>query len=81
VVVVEIDDRHRITIPKGVRETLNLSEKQKLYMVVAGDTLIIKKMPPNPSESLDEILGDIRFDREARRRAEEWLLSQTRERS
>ena len=50
-------------------------------MVAAGDTLIIKKMPPNPSELLDEILGDTTFDREARRRAEEWLLGQARERS
>ncbi len=79
--VVEVDDRHRITIPKDIRETLNLSDKQKLYIVAAGDTLIIKKMPRNPSESLNDILGDVKFDREDRRRVEEWLLSQTRGRS
>jgi AbrB family looped-hinge helix DNA binding protein len=79
--VVEIDDRHRITIPKDIRETLSLSSNQKLYMVAAGDTLIIKKIPQNPSKSLNEILGDTTFDREVRRRAEEWLLGQVRERS
>jgi len=78
--VVEIDDRHRITIPKYFREALNMTDKQKLYIVATGDTLIMKKIPPNPSESLNEALGDTKFDRDTRRKAEEWLLNLAKER-
>jgi AbrB family looped-hinge helix DNA binding protein len=78
-IIVEVDDRHRITLPKEVRENFNLSKGEKLYIIPAGDSLILKKIPKNPSESLRKLLGETDFDREARRKAEKWLLNQTSE--
>lgn len=77
--IVEVDDRNRITLPKEVRENFNLSKGEKLYIISAGDSLILKKIPQNPSESLKKLLGETVFDREARRKAEKWLLNQTNE--
>ena len=79
--VVEVDERHRLTLPKEVRETFKLSERQKLYIIAIGDALIIKRVPQNPSEALRGLLGDLTFDREARRRAERWLLNQVEKKS
>lgn len=79
--VVEVDERHRLTLPKDIRETFKMSEGQKLYIIAVGDTLIVKKVPRNPSEALRDLLGDLNFDREARRKAEKWLLTQAGKKS
>jgi len=76
---VEVDDRHRITLPKELRDSINLIKGEKLYVIPAGDSLILKKIPITPSESLRKLLGEMDFNREARRKAEKWMLNQTSE--
>jgi len=51
---------------------------EKLYIVASGDILIVRKLPQNPTRQLSKLLGDFKFDREARRKAEEWLLRETK---
>lgn len=75
--IVEMDGRHRVTIPKDVRRGLSMVEGQKFYLVQYGDDLLMKAVPKNADERLDEIIGDFTFTREARRKAEKWLLGQT----
>jgi len=76
--VVEVDDRFRLTLPKEVRSTFKVSRGERLYVITAGDILIIKKVPEDPSKELDKLIRDLKFDRNARRKAEQWLLSQVR---
>ncbi len=79
--IVEVDGRYRLTLPKEVRESFKVSEGQKLYIIPTEDALLIKKLPPDPSQALRELLGEFTFDREARGKAERWLLSQVAEKS
>jgi bifunctional DNA-binding transcriptional regulator/antitoxin component of YhaV-PrlF toxin-antitoxin module len=75
--LVQVDERHRLTVPKDIREKLRIIKGQKFYLVPSGDDLIMKPIAKDPAKKLDEILGDFAFDREARRRAEKWLLRET----
>lgn len=74
--VAEVDERYRITIPKDVRVTFKVSKGQKFFMVPYGDDLLLKPVPGDPAEKLDQIIGSFEFDRSSRRKAEEWLLKQ-----
>lgn len=71
--VLRSDDRGRITIPEWAREKLGYKPGQALELRVE-DAKIILSPPSNEEEKrLDEILGKVKFDRVARRRAEQWL--------
>jgi AbrB family looped-hinge helix DNA binding protein len=72
----EVDERYRITIPKGVRATFRIVRGQRFYLVPYGEGILMKPVPTNAADKLDSIIGDFHFDRDARRRAEEWLLKQ-----
>ncbi len=74
--VAEVDERYRITIPKEVRATFKMVKGQRFFVIRYGDDLLLKPIPADPAERLDRIIGDFRFDRESRRKAEEWLLRQ-----
>jgi bifunctional DNA-binding transcriptional regulator/antitoxin component of YhaV-PrlF toxin-antitoxin module len=76
--LVEVDDRHRLTIPRGVRERFRIMRGQKFYLVPAGDELILKPIPEDPSKQLSNLIGNFRFDRRARRKAEKWLIKEMR---
>jgi bifunctional DNA-binding transcriptional regulator/antitoxin component of YhaV-PrlF toxin-antitoxin module len=80
-VIVEMDERYRLTLPREVREAFKVSKGQKFYIIAMGDVLLIKRMPQDPPEALRKLLGEFTFDREARRKAERWLLSQVEEKS
>ncbi len=76
--LVEVDERFRFTLPKEVRESFKVVKGQKLYVISAGNTLIIKKIPEDIPKRLEKIIGKVSFDRSARRKAEEWLLKEKR---
>lgn len=71
-----IDDRFRLTLPRKIRKALRLEKGQKIYVVAAGDTVVMKILAKDPSEKLADLLGEFRFDRKARRKAEKWLLKE-----
>ncbi len=76
--LVQVDERHRLTLPKDVRQKFRIVKGQKFYLVPSGEDLIMKPIPKDPAKKLDEILGEFTFDREARRTAERWLLKEAR---
>jgi AbrB family looped-hinge helix DNA binding protein len=79
--IVEIDERFRLALPKEVRESFKVTKGQKLYVIPVGDTLIIKRIPEDVPEKLEKIIGELKFDRSARRKAEEWFLKRSRNQS
>lgn len=76
--LVQVDERHRLTLPKEVREKFRIVNSQKFYLVPSGDDLIMKPIPKDPSKKLDEILEGFTFDNQARRKAEQWLMKETK---
>ena len=72
--LVEVDPRFRVTIPKEVRDALNVREGQKLYVVSYGGAFIMKPVPENKGEALDRVIGSFPFDERAGKKAERWLL-------
>jgi len=61
-----------------VRAKFRIVEGQKFYVVPSGNDLLLKPVPDDPARRLTELLGkDFVFDRETRRKAEEWLLNES----
>lgn len=77
--LVQVDERHRLTLPKDVRQRFRIVKGQRFYLVPSGDDLLMKPIPTDPAKKLDEILGNFIFDKEARRKAEKWLLKGTKQ--
>lgn len=77
--LVEVDERYRITIPKGVRAAFRVLRGQRFYLIPYGGDILMKPVPDDPAGKLDGAMGEFRFDRAARRKAEEWLLKQDSE--
>jgi len=76
--VVQVDERFRVTIPRKLRRVFRMSVGERLYVIASGDVLLLRRVPQDPSRRLDELAGDLKLDREARRRAEEWLLREAK---
>jgi len=76
--IVAVDERFRLTLPKEVRTSFKVAKGQKLYVITAGDTLLIKIIPQDVPKKLEKIIGKFTFDRSTRRKAEEWLFKQAR---
>ena len=76
-ILLRMDRKHRVTLPKEVRKRFRMIEGQKFFLLPYGDDLIIKSIPKDPSKELSRIIEDFQFDREDRRKAEKWLLQET----
>lgn len=74
--IVEVDSRFRVTIPRDIRKKIEVREGQTFYLLPYERGLLMKPVPKGTSSKLDELIGDFKFDRKARRRAEKWLLEQ-----
>jgi bifunctional DNA-binding transcriptional regulator/antitoxin component of YhaV-PrlF toxin-antitoxin module len=75
--LVQLDKRHRVTLPKKLRKRFKIVEGQKFYLIPSGDDLIMRTVPKDPSKELAKILGDFQFGKKDRRTAEKWLLETT----
>ncbi|RLE53098.1 MAG: hypothetical protein DRJ26_03820 [Candidatus Methanomethylicota archaeon] len=76
--MVTIDDKGRVLIPKEIREKFNLKPGAKLQVEIRENEIVFKPEFKDPSEILAELLGDFKFSREDRRRAEQWLIREKR---
>ena len=66
---VTIDSRGRITLPKEVRDQLNLHPGDTLVLRTSGGKIVLEKAS-NPFEKLADLLGNLTFTRELRKEAE-----------
>jgi hypothetical protein len=51
---------------------------QQVYVLPMGDSFLVIPLKDDLYSELDKLIGDIKFDRAARRRAEKFLMSQAR---
>jgi len=76
--VVEVADKYRITITRSVREVVPLKVGQKVAIVPFGDRILVQPLPENPEEKLTELTKEFVFNKEARKKASKYLLSQVK---
>ena len=73
---VRVDERYRIVIPKEVRRQLDIKPNSEVLIELRGNEAVLRPLKHDPFEELGKLLGDFRFTREDRRRAERWFLSE-----
>jgi bifunctional DNA-binding transcriptional regulator/antitoxin component of YhaV-PrlF toxin-antitoxin module len=76
VAIVEVGPKYRVTITQGVRRKTPLRVGQKVYLLARPPYIVLIPIPDDVDEALAEILGDIAYSREERKRAEEQLLKE-----
>jgi len=72
---VVVDSRGRVTLPREVRSALGVRPGDRLRVSTRGDRIVLEKVE-DPFETLERLLGGLRFDREARRRAGEAAIEE-----
>lgn len=66
--IVELDSKGRLTLPKRIRESMDIGKK--VLIINAGDHLKIIPLPPNPLEILHGAFNVEKSFKELRRGAE-----------
>lgn len=76
--VVEVADRYRITMTGPIRKAVPLRVGQKVAVIPFGDKILVQPLPAKPEERIEELVGDFTFDRAARRKAYQLLVSKSK---
>jgi len=74
--IVEVGPKYRITITQDVREKVPVKVGQRVYLLARSPYVILIPIPERIDEALAELIGDITYNREERKRAEEQLLGE-----
>ncbi|MBS7645485.1 MAG: AbrB/MazE/SpoVT family DNA-binding domain-containing protein [Candidatus Bathyarchaeia archaeon] len=74
--IVEVGPKFRVTITRGIREKTPLRVGQKVYLLARPPHIVLIPIPDRVDEALAELIGDINYSREERKRAEEQLLKE-----
>ena len=75
--IVEVGPKYRVTITQDIRKKIPVKVGQKVYLVARDPYMILIPIPEKLDEALAELIGDITYSREERKRAEEQLLKET----
>jgi len=73
--IVEVDKNYRIVITKDIRKKISIKPGQKIYQLVSGNEIILIPLPDNIDEELDNLCGDIVWNRKIREDLEKYLIS------
>ena len=75
--IVEVGPKYRVTITQNVRKKIPVKIGQRVYLLARFPYVILIPIPEKIDEALAELIGDITYSREERRRAEEQFLKET----
>jgi bifunctional DNA-binding transcriptional regulator/antitoxin component of YhaV-PrlF toxin-antitoxin module len=75
--IVEVGPKYRVTITQDVRKKIPLKIGQKVYLLARSPYVVLIPIPERIDEALANLIGDIEYDREERKRAEKQLLKET----
>ncbi len=76
--LVEVDSRYRVTLTSDVRRFVGVKKGQRVYVVPRGDAFVVIPLKEDIDAELHKLIGDVKFDRAARRKAEAFLFKQAR---
>ena len=74
--IVEVGSKYRVTITQDVRKKIPVRVGQRVYLLARFPYVILIPIPEKVDEALAELIGNITYSREGRRRAEEHLLKE-----
>ncbi|MEM2110733.1 MAG: hypothetical protein QXX08_02520 [Candidatus Bathyarchaeia archaeon] len=74
--IVEVGPKYRVTITQSVRRKTPLRVGQKVYLMARPPYIVLIPIPEKVDDALAELIGDITFSSEERKRAEEQLLKE-----
>jgi len=74
--IVEVGPKYRVTITQDVRRKIPVKVGQKVYLLARFPYLMLIPIPEKVDEALAELIGDIAYSREERKRAEGHLLKE-----
>jgi len=77
--VVEVGPKYRVTITQSVRKKVPVRVGQKVYLLARFPYMILIPIPEKVDEALAKLIGDIKYSREERKRAEEHLLKEQKQ--
>jgi bifunctional DNA-binding transcriptional regulator/antitoxin component of YhaV-PrlF toxin-antitoxin module len=60
---------------------LSIKPGQKVYLLAAGDKIILMPLPENIDEELDKLSSDIEWNRKVRESLEQYLISKAVEKT
>jgi len=72
--IVEVGPKYRVTITQDVRRKIPVRVGQRVYLLARFPYVILIPIPDRVDETLAELIGDIAYSREERKRAEGHLL-------
>jgi len=75
--IVEVGPKYRVTITQDVRRKIPVRVGQRVYLLARFPYLILIPIPERVDDALAELIGDIAYGREERKRAEGQLLKET----
>ena len=75
--IVEVGPKYRVTITQDVRKRIPVKVGQRVYLLARHPYMILIPIPEKVDEALAELIGDITYSREERKRAEEQLSKET----
>ncbi len=76
--LVEVDSRCRVTLSSNVRKYIEVRKGQRVYVVPKGDSFIVIPLSEEVDSELHKLIGDVKFTRSARLKAETFLLKQAK---
>ena len=76
--LVEVDSRYRVTLTNDVRKYVQVRKGQRVYVLPKGDSFIVIPLSDEADSELQKLIGDIKFSKAARRRAETFMLKQAK---
>lgn len=74
--IVEVGPKFRVTIARSVRRKTPLRVGQKVYLLARPPYIVLIPIPDRVDDALAELIGDITFSRDERKKAEEQLLKE-----
>lgn len=77
---VRVDNKGRITIPKEIREKFGIREGDELIITLRRGEVILRKTE-DPFKVLEELLGNLSFNRKLRKIAKEKALKELKRKS
>ncbi len=76
--LVEVDSRYRVTLTSDVRRFVGVRKGQSVYVVPRGDAFVVIPLKEDIDAELHKLIGNVKFDKAARRKAEAFLLKQAK---
>jgi len=74
--IVEVGPKYRVTITQNVRKKVPVKVGQRVYLLARFPYMILIPIPESVDDALAELIGNIKYSREERRRAEEQFLKE-----